>query len=655
MKLKALWLLVLVLSSSVLYAGEAGEVRAIEQKITEKEGEKIKAESALKKAAQEAETAKTEREKDETEKKDLLEKPEGQRDQTVIDKLSDKIATEQKAEEQAKSAVEKATATEEQLQKDIASLKKQEEQIQEGFKPSGGGGSEASFIEKLFLKVGEWSKRLSLAWGLGEVKQLRTDLGDIYKKLGDPFSQATNARALAQELPALTDKIGKDLEALNLLNEANKLGQNKELIQREVEATVNDLVALREKLTTEKLADKSIRDAIDNKIDQVLKDLGFSEMQIKQLTQKPTLEQEAYGKEIVQRFFDSPSLYDGFKEIRDTVIDEIQKDPLNAEKGENYQELLKRINEFELVDLTQFVPEERANIASLIKLTYQYLAQTYYNAAVEIGRKSNISSAETNSMLDLFNKNSDLFERSQAWDITLQEAFEQERQEAKNDPNFQKLVEENKDAKIISKEISEIVARTGYDVNTLKEALDNPEQKKEFFDSFITRIDRFINAVENADPSIMSVVNASGIALSITELINAIEEETKSKDLPNSIVLQLAKWIAELNNRRIRLLADENVNQNYLDHVLPNNKVVELPQVKRSNITSPIAQTNSGKALLKSIQEGIKLKKTAERVIEPKEEENFAKIIADALATRREVIKDEGEETGDEGSGWEDF
>lgn len=655
MKLKALWLLVLVLSSSVLYAGEAGEVRAIEQKITEKEGEKIKAESALKKAAQEAETAKTEREKDETEKKDLLEKPEGQRDQTVIDKLSDKIATEQKAEEQAKSAVEKATATEEQLQKDIASLKKQEEQIQEGFKPSGGGGSEASFIEKLFLKVGEWSKRLSLAWGLGEVKQLRTDLGDIYKKLGDPFSQATNARALAQELPALTDKIGKDLEALNLLNEANKLGQNKELIQREVEATVNDLVTLREKLTTEKLADKSIRDAIDNKIDQVLKDLGFSEMQIKQLTQKPTLEQEAYGKEIVQRFFDSPSLYDGFKEIRDTVIDEIQKDPLNAEKGENYQELLKRINEFELVDLTQFVPEERANIASLIKLTYQYLAQTYYNAAVEIGRKSNISSAETNSMLDLFNKNSDLFERSQAWDITLQEAFEQERQEAKNDPNFQKLVEENKDAKIISKEISEIVARTGYDVNTLKEALDNPEQKKEFFDSFITRIDRFINAVENADPSIMSVVNASGIALSITELINAIEEETKSKDLPNSIVLQLAKWIAELNNRRIRLLADENVNQNYLDHVLPNNKVVELPQVKRSNITSPIAQTNSGKALLKSIQEGIKLKTTAERVIEPKEEENFAKIIADALATRREVIKDEGEETGDEGSGWEDF
>jgi DNA repair exonuclease SbcCD ATPase subunit len=662
MKLIVALFLSLIAPFSLLYAPE-GDIGTIERQITEKEAERVKTESELKKATQEAEAAKKEREKNETEKEELLKQPEGQRNQARIDQLTEEIKKHESVEKTADQTIKEETAKKDQIEKDIAELKKQEQQIQQGFTPAGGSGTEAGFIERLLLKVQGWAKTLSLTWGLGNVKELRTDLNAIYEKLGDPYSQATNARALARELPAIEDKIGQDLSALNLLSEANKAGKNKELIAKEVKETVNDLVELRNALSTQEFVEDSvIRNQINDAIDKVLKELGFSDMQIKQLTAKPTPEEINASLKYYENFFDIAAEYDGFKEIRDNALEEIKKDPIKAESGENYQELMKMV---EAVDRSYPVGiplEERANVVSLVKATYQDLAQTYFNAAVELGKKQGATQQEVNATLDLFDKSNKFFELSQAMDVALQDALEQERQEAKDDADYQKLVDANKDAKIVSQQVADIAKTAASEIATIKASLDNPVAGKGVFDSFLKRVDEFISQVDAADPSVEAVLSSVKIAHQLTKLMNAIDFKTQEKTLSNPDLKILADWMLKLQDRRTKLLVDENSNQNDLMHTLPTSKkVVELEQVKKENVKSPLAETNAGRALLAEIQKGKELKKVVEesrKSITPQNQDEIINTLAKAMVARRAFLEGEGqggEEGGEEGGGgWGD-
>lgn len=658
MKLIVALFLSLIAPFSLLYAPE-GDIGTIERQITEKEAERVKTESELKKATQEAEAAKKEREKNETEKEELLKQPEGQRNQARIDQLTEEIKKHESVEKTADQTIKEETAKKDQIEKDIAELKKQEQQIQQGFTPAGGSGTEAGFIERLLLKVQGWAKTLSLTWGLGNVKELRTDLNAIYEKLGDPYSQATNARALARELPAIEDKIGQDLSALNLLSEANKAGKNKELIAKEVKETVNDLVELRNALSTQEFVEDSvIRNQINDAIDKVLKELGFSDMQIKQLTAKPTPEEINASLKYYENFFDIAAEYDGFKEIRDNALEEIKKDPIKAESGENYQELMKMV---EAVDRSYPVGiplEERANVVSLVKATYQDLAQTYFNAAVELGKKQGATQQEVNATLDLFDKSNKFFELSQAMDVALQDALEQERQEAKDDADYQKLVDANKDAKIVSQQVADIAKTAASEIATIKASLDNPVAGKGVFDSFLKRVDEFISQVDAADPSVEAVLSSVKIAHQLTKLMNAIDFKTQEKTLSNPDLKILADWMLKLQDRRTKLLVDENSNQNDLMHTLPTSKkVVELEQVKKENVKSPLAETNAGRALLAEIQKGKELKKVVEesrKSITPQNQDEIINTLAKAMVARRAFLEGEGqggEEGGEEGGG----
>jgi DNA repair exonuclease SbcCD ATPase subunit len=638
MKLIVALFLSLIAPFSLLYAPE-GDIGTIERQITEKEAERVKTESELKKATQEAEAAKKEREKNETEKEELLKQPEGQRNQARIDQLTEEIKKHESVEKTADQTIKEETAKKDQIEKDIAELKKQEQQIQQGFTPAGGSGTEAGFIERLLLKVQGWAKTLSLTWGLGNVKELRTDLNAIYEKLGDPYSQATNARALARELPAIEDKIGQDLSALNLLSEANKAGKNKELIAKEVKETVNDLVELRNALSTQEFVEDSvIRNQINDAIDKVLKELGFSDMQIKQLTAKPTPEEINASLKYYENFFDIAAEYDGFKEIRDNALEEIKKDPIKAESGENYQELMKMV---EAVDRSYPVGiplEERANVVSLVKATYQDLAQTYFNAAVELGKKQGATQQEVNATLDLFDKSNKFFELSQAMDVALQDALEQERQEAKDDADYQKLVDANKDAKIVSQQVADIAKTAASEIATIKASLDNPVAGKGVFDSFLKRVDEFISQVDAADPSVEAVLSSVKIAHQLTKLMNAIDFKTQEKTLSNPDLKILADWMLKLQDRRTKLLVDENSNQNDLMHTLPTSKkVVELEQVKKENVKSPLAETNAGRALLAEIQKGKELKKVVEesrKSITPQNQDEIINTLAKAIPAK---------------------
>jgi hypothetical protein len=647
----AIWLfLCMISSSSFLYTSEGGEVQDIERQITEKESAKAQSDEALKKAAQQAEEAKSAQEQAEKEKNEQLQKPEGQRDQSLIDQLTQEIKKQQGIEEDAQKQVTQETKTNDDLDKEIAALKKEEQQIQQGFTPSG-DGTEVSFFSKLILKFKEWSKRLSLAWGVGDVKAVRNDLNDIYQKLGDPFSQAKNTRALAQELPGLTEKIGADLQAIDLLSKTGRTGKDPEVVQ-EIQNTVVDLVTLRDQLS-ESLIDKTIRDFVDNKIDQTLKDLGLSQMQIEQLVKQPSQEELATTKELVNKLFNNQTSYDNFKSIRDTVINELQKDPANLEKSNNYQLLMKTITALGLADLMQFPSDEQANISSLIKSTYQDLAQNYNNAAILIGTKPSSTSDDIKTMLELFGKSNDLFEQSQAWDITLQEALDKETQEAKNNPDYQKIVDANKDAVIITQHVADTPKIASDNLVTLKANLEKPAPSQQDFDSFIAKVDEFIKNVNTADPSLKAVSSAAKVAQQLTELIATINAKTEEATLSESILKTLSQWLLTLQNRRSQLLVEENDNQNALIQVLPNNKIVEVPQIEKRNIKSPQAQTSAGQALLKSIQEGVMLRKTSEQQPVTRQQENtITDALAKALEARRKVISGGDDEDGDNG-GWD--
>jgi hypothetical protein len=250
------------------------------------------------------------------------------------------------------------------------------------------------------------------------------------------------------------------------------------------------------------------------------------------------------------------------------------------------------------------------------------------------------------------------FELSQAMDVALQDALEQERQEAKDDADYQKLVDANKDAKIVSQQVADIAKTAASEIATIKASLDNPVAGKGVFDSFLKRVDEFISQVDAADPSVEAVLSSVKIAHQLTKLMNAIDFKTQEKTLSNPDLKILADWMLKLQDRRTKLLVDENSNQNDLMHTLPTSKkVVELEQVKKENVKSPLAETNAGRALLAEIQKGKELKKVVEesrKSITPQNQDEIINTLAKAMVARRAFLEGEGqggEEGGEEGGG----
>lgn len=629
-------LVLLFLSIFCLQAGEAPE-HSIEQEITTKQADRSTAEKQLQeRLGTEQLSAEGEKAREELDKE--LGKPESQRNEQTINDLLAKIASDPQATDQVKTDVKTING----INADIATLQKEAAEVQSLF-TGAGGQPKLSFFDRVSLKFQEWGKRLKLNWGFGDAITLRGELADIYAKLGDPLAQVQQKQSLAQEMPATTERINADIESLNLLAETKKTAQAAD-IQKTIEKIIVDLIDLKNKIP---LTDEEGK-AIAQQIDAALKKLNFTPQELSTLLQKPTGE-EAYARKFITTFFDVPYMYDSFKSQRDSVLADIRKDPIKALQSKKYEDFLTSFNQLVFTDLEQLKPEQQANVASLVRSTYQMLADNFKNQALKLGLLENLDPERINIMLNLFTKSNNAFEQAQAWDIHLHNALENEKKEIENSADYQKLVQENNGARSITPVIEAIPQTVAPKIATVEKSIDDPTKTQATFDSILLNIDKAIEAIDNADPSVTAVNVAAQLGQQATGLYNAIDQNTQEKTLSNAILTEDAKRLIALEDRREQLSAVENENMQALVQPV-GNSIAQLPQIEKKNIsfTPPQTLTPSRQALLNSINAGdFNLKKVVQdQQRSPQQQDSLQENLVKALAARRNAIEHEEEEEG---------
>ncbi len=627
MKLNTILLIILFSFCWNTYAGEGPE-QAIEREITSKQTERSTAETQLRQRLQderlspEGEDAKNELDKE-------LDKPVGERNEQTIKDLLSKIESDPQASNDVKSDAKTING----LSADIAALQKQEAEVQSLF-TGAGGRPKVSFLDRVNLKFQEWGKKLLIKWGIGDANTLRSDLIDIYGKLGgDPLNAARQKQSLAQEMPVAIERVRVDLDSLNLLSEVKKT-TDVAAIRKDIKRAVVDLLYLLDRLELNKQENNALVNEINDVLGKLLKPA-----ELHQLLQTP--EEETYSREFIKTFFDVPYMYDSFKSQRDSILADIRKDPMAALQSSAYENFQTTLEQLALTDFEQMVPDEQAYVASLVRSTYQMFADNFGNQGLKLAIQESLSPEETNNMIELFQRSNNAIEQAQAWDIHLRTALENGRRAIENISEYQKIAEANKSAHRIDASIVQIPNTVESNITSIEEQIDDPVKTAEMFDSVLTDFDEAIRSIYAADPSLIAVEGAAQLGNQASVLYNAIDNSTQEKDLSDDVLREDARRLIALGDRREQLLAVQNENQEALLQPV-GNIVAEQPQMEKKNIPTTPQQVADPKwqALLDSIRAGRTLKEVKQdQGRTPKQQDTFTDNLFNAIKNRRNAMK----------------